>query len=127
MDFLSNATGKDLPAMQELHETWVWSLGQEDTLEEDMATPSSILAWRIPWTKEPGGLQSMGSQRVSQDGSDLARTHQCVYINTYTHIYTCACMLNHLSYIQFDSAVLWTVARQAPLSMEFSRQEYWSA
>ena len=43
---------------------WVWSLGQEDSLEEEMATQSSILAWKIPWTEEPGGLQSPGSQRV---------------------------------------------------------------
>ena len=52
---------KNLPAVQE---TQVWSLGWEDLLEKDMATHSSILAWRIPWTEEPGGLQSMGSQRV---------------------------------------------------------------
>ena len=45
-------------------ETWVQSLGREDPLEEEMATHSSILAWEIPWTKDPGGLQSMGSQRV---------------------------------------------------------------
>ena len=50
--------------MQEMQETWIQSLGQEDTLEEEMATHSSILAWKIPWTEEPGGLQSMGSQRV---------------------------------------------------------------
>ena len=50
--------GKNLPAMQETQETWVRSLGQEDPLEEGMATHSSILAWRIPWTEEPGGLQS---------------------------------------------------------------------
>jgi len=47
---------KNLPAMQE---TWVQSLGQEDTLEKEMATHSSILAWRIPWTEEPGWLQTM--------------------------------------------------------------------
>ena len=52
---------KHLPAMQE---TWVPSLGQEDPLEKEMATHSSILAWRIPWTEEPGRLQSRGSQRV---------------------------------------------------------------
>ena len=52
---------KCLPAMQK---TWVQSLSQEDLLEEEMATYSSILSWRIPWTEEPGGLQSMGSQRV---------------------------------------------------------------
>ena len=47
-----------------MQETKVWSLGQEDTLEKEMATYFSILVWRIPWTEEPGGLQSMGSQRV---------------------------------------------------------------
>ena len=52
---------KILPAMQE---TQVLSLGREDPLEESMATHCSTLAWKIPWTEEPGGLQSMGSQRV---------------------------------------------------------------
>ena len=52
---------KNLPAVQE---TWVQSLGWEGPLEKEMATHSSILAWRIPWTEEPGGLQSTGSQRV---------------------------------------------------------------
>ena len=47
-----------------VQETQVWSLGQEDPLEEEMATHCSVLAWRVPWTEEPGGLQSMGSQRV---------------------------------------------------------------
>ena len=54
----------DPPAMQE---TRGQSLGQEDPLEEGMAIHSSILAWRIPWSEEPGGLQSMGSQRVGHD------------------------------------------------------------
>ena len=58
--------------MQETVEMWVWSLCQENSLEESMATHSSILAWRIPWTKEPSRLQSMGSQRVGHDWSDLA-------------------------------------------------------
>ena len=53
--------------MQEMHETQFQSLGQEDPLEEEMATHSSILAWKIPWTEEPGGLQSMGLQRVGHD------------------------------------------------------------
>ena len=53
---------KNSPAMQETKETWVQFLDQEDPLEEGVATYSSILAWRIPWTEEPGGLQSMGSQ-----------------------------------------------------------------
>ena len=55
---------KCLPAMWE---TWVPSLGQEGPLEKEMATHSSIVAWRIPWTEEPGGLQSTGSQRVRHD------------------------------------------------------------
>ena len=55
---------KCLPAMRD---TWVWSLGWEDPLEKETATNSSILAWEIPWTEKPGGLQSMGSQRVGHD------------------------------------------------------------
>ena len=55
---------ENLPTTQE---TQVQSLDEEDPLEESMATHSSILAWRIPWTEEPGGLQSMGSQRVRHD------------------------------------------------------------
>ena len=58
---------KNLPAMQELQETQVQSLGQEDPPEKGMATHSSILAWRIPWTEEPGGIQSMELQRVGHD------------------------------------------------------------
>ena len=58
---------KNLPAMQE---TRVQSLNWKDTLEKGMATHSSLLAWRILWTEEPGGLQSTGSQRVSHDRSD---------------------------------------------------------
>ena len=53
--------------MQETQEMWVQSLGLEDPLQEEMATHSSTLAWRSPWTEEPGGLQSMGSQRVGPD------------------------------------------------------------
>ena len=55
---------KNLPAMRE---TWVRFLGWEDPLEKEMATHSSILAWRIPWMEEPDGLQSMGLQRVGHD------------------------------------------------------------
>ena len=63
---------KKLPEMQETQETWVRSLGPEDPLEEEIATHSSILTWKIPWTEEPGGLQSKGSQRV---GPDRATKH----------------------------------------------------
>ena len=55
---------KNLPTIQEI---WVQFLGWEDPLEEEMATHSSILAWQIPWTEEPGQLKSMGSQRVGRD------------------------------------------------------------
>ena len=75
---------KRLPLMRE---TWVWSLGQEDPLEKEMATHSSILAWRIPWTEKPGGLQSMGSQRVRHNWE------------TNTHIYNNTC----LKWFNFES------------------------
>ena len=61
MDFPSGSAIKNPPVMQE---TWVRSLGQEDPLEEGIAIHSNILAWRLPWTEEPGGIQFMGSQRV---------------------------------------------------------------
>ena len=61
---MASLVGQRLKRLPAIHETWVRSLGQEDTLEREMATHSSILAWRIPWTEEPGGLQSTGSQRV---------------------------------------------------------------
>ena len=63
---------KNLPALQE---TWVGSLGQEDLLEKGMAIHSLILAWRIPRTEEPGGLQSIGSQRVRHDCATNTHTY----------------------------------------------------
>ena len=68
---------KNPPAMQE---TRVWSLGGEDPLEEEMATHSSILAWEIPWTEEPGGLQSMQLQRVGHNWA-TEHSHMHPYIN----------------------------------------------
>ena len=68
---------KHPPAMWE---TWVRSLGWEDSLEKGMATHSTILAWRIPWTEEPGGLQSVGSQRVGHDWATSLMSFSC---NTY--------------------------------------------
>ena len=59
-----NSAVKNLPTMKE---TWVRSLGGEDALEDEMAAHSHILAWKISWTEEPGGLESMGSQRVEHD------------------------------------------------------------
>ena len=64
LGFPGGSEEKNLPAVQETH---VWSLGREDPLEKGMTTHSSILAWRIPWTEEPGRLQSMGSQRIRHD------------------------------------------------------------
>ena len=65
---------KNLPATQE---TQVQSLGQEDPLEKEMATHSSILAWRIPWTEEPGRLQSIGSELDTTEATEHAHT-ECV-------------------------------------------------
>ena len=61
MGFPGGSDSKDPPAKQE---TWVWSLGQEDSLEKKMATHSNTLAWKIPWIEEPDGLQSMGLQEL---------------------------------------------------------------
>ena len=66
--------GKNLPAMQEIQETQIWSLGQEDPLGEGMATNFSSLAWRIPCTEEPGGIRPIGSQSVGHDSGGLADT-----------------------------------------------------
>ena len=67
---------KNLPAVLE---TWFQSLGQEDPPEKGMAIHSSILAWRIPWTEEPGRLQSIGLQRVKHNGATNAK-HYLIYL-----------------------------------------------
>ena len=84
---------KNLPTMQEMQ---VWPLGQEDPLEKGIATHSSILAWRISSTEEPGGLQSMGLQRVGHDWSDLAVAGSSIFawnspgkntgVGSYSHL-----------------------------------------
>ena len=85
---------KCLPAMQE---TRLRSLSQEDPLEKEMATHSSILAWRIPWREEPGGLQSMGSQRVGHS-----------WANSLTHSLTqCECYLNSCQNMSNSSTAFW--------------------
>ena len=79
MGFPDGSVVKILPAMQELQ---VWSLGWEESLEKGMATHSSILAWKIPWTEEPGGLQSKDSQRVGHNWCNSACTRaHIVFIN----------------------------------------------
>ena len=71
------------PAMQEVQETWVWSLGQEDPLEEEMANYSSILAWKIPWTKDPDRRLSKGWQRVRHDWATKHKHNRAIpYIFT---------------------------------------------
>ena len=87
MDFPDGSAGKESAAMQEAQETHFPSLGLEDLLELEMATHSSILAWKIPWTEEPGGLQSMGSQRVGHDWEH--GTHiQPIYRIWYSPLFT---------------------------------------
>ena len=84
---------KNPRAMQEMQGTWALSLGQEDPLEKDMTTHSSILAWKIPWTEEPGRLQSMGLQRVGHLGGTrrvggLLGAHRMsvfTYVQAYVH------------------------------------------
>ena len=66
------------PAMQELRETWVLFLGQKDPLEEGMEPHSSVLAWEIPWTEEPGGQHSIGLQSVGYNWSDLSTHEQSI-------------------------------------------------
>ena len=89
----------------EMREIWVWSLGWEDPLEDNTASHSSILAWKIPWTEEPGGLQSTGSQKVRQDWSDLS--HSYIFITVvlflslpnpmlYVTSFCKTCILNHI-------------------------------
>ena len=122
---------KNLPAVRE---NWVLSLGGEDPLEKGMATHSSILAWRIPWTEELGGLQTIGSQRVGRDWATNTHTHyNCVYlyiylfviknseptkdiyIYIYVYIHACCCLW-FSPYINRN----WPQAHICPLSPELS-------
>ena len=73
LGFSGGSVGKESSCNVREQGTWVQSLGREDPLEKGMATNSGILVWRIPWTEEPGGLQSTGSQRVRHDWGDWAQ------------------------------------------------------
>ena len=84
---------KNLPALQE---TWVWSLGWEDPLEKEMATHSSIPAWRIPWTEKACRLQSMGSQRVRQDWMTSTTSSHIILLNHYRQEQLLGCSALHL-------------------------------
>ena len=81
LGFAGGSVAQNPPAKQE---TQLQSLGREDPLEKEMATHSSILAWRIPWIKEPGGLQFMGSQIV---GHSLATQEQCSYQDFHINVH----------------------------------------
>ena len=89
---------KHLPAMQE---TWVWSLGQEDPLEKEMATHSSILARRITWMEEPGGLQSTGSQRVRHNWATLLSLSYFIKLSSVTQLCLTLCNPNDCSMPSF--------------------------
>ena len=83
-DFPGGSVVKSLPANAED----IWSLGQEDALEEEMATQSNILAWKIPWIEEPGGLQYLGLQRVILYwGTERMHTHTQTHTRTHTFWY----------------------------------------
>ena len=137
---------KNLPAIQE---PWVRSLGWEDLLEEKMATHSSILAWKIPWTEKPGGLQSTGCKESGT--TEHTYTHTRVHARTHTHTRTqeewhsieskAADVGDILFQATGDLRLFWKFnflsrvrlfvtpragARQPPLPMGFSRQEYLS-
>jgi len=76
-----------------MQETWVWSVGQEDPLEKEMATHSSTLAWKIPWTEKPGRLQSMGSQRVGHDWATSLSLFTFMYWRRKWQL-QCSCLEN---------------------------------
>ena len=80
-----------------MQEIWVQSLGQEDALEKEMTTHTSILAWEIPWPEEPGGLQSMGSQIVNHWACIHTHTH------THTHAHARTCSKQGYTWIEMES------------------------
>ena len=91
---------KCLPAMRE---TWVWSLGQEDPLEKEMAMHSSTLAWKIPWTQKPGGPQSMGSQRIRHNWA----TSLSLYCSVAKSCPTLSCNLQTRDSLSFT--IFWNL------------------
>ena len=98
MTSLVAQTVKHLSTMQE---TWVRSLGWEDPLEKEMAIHSRTIAWKIPWTEEPGGLQSMGSQRVEHDWVSLTDKH-----DKYNRVYFLR-KFNKLAPIPYTLSAMW--------------------
>ena len=105
-------TVKNLPAVQEI---WVWSLSQEDSLEKEMGTHPSSLGWRIPWTEEPGGLQSMGLQRNGHDWLTLSFQLSYFYTNICLYIYTHSCICLYVQGFPGSSANKESAAMQETL------------
>ena len=106
MTSLVAQTVKNLLAM---HETWVWFLGQEDPLEKQIATHSSILAWRISWAKEPCRLQSMGLQRVGHDWVNNTFTFHQIYFE-FTEITMSFFFLKSLNIV-----IQWITLNKTPI------------
>ena len=106
MTSLVAQTVKNLLAM---HETWVWFLGQEDPLEKQIATHSSILAWRISWAKEPCRLQSMGLQRVGHDWINNTFTFHQIYFE-FTEITMSFFFLKSLNIV-----IQWITLNKTPI------------
>ena len=127
---------KNLPAIQE---TWVRFLSREDPLEKGIATHTSILAWRIPWTEEPDRLQYMELQIFEHDWAFWCYFNRCELVSLWLclafpeglvmlSIFSCAYFPSVYLFVSCPAvfATPWTVACQGPLSTEFLRQEYWS-
>ena len=120
LQFTENLLSTRASLMAQTVKTRVRSLSWEDLLQKGVTTHSNILAWRIPGTEKPDGLQSMGSWRVGHDWATNTFT-LTKYQQSAMHL-----TLSHsLSRVQLF-ATPWTVAHQTPLSMGFSRREYWS-
>ena len=88
---------------------WVQSLGREDSLEKEMTTHSSILAWRIPWTEMPGRVRSIGLHRIGYNWSDSACMHMCPY---YTQ--SSRNIMNYIKISCFHNSMLWTSSLKTP-------------
>ena len=97
-------SGKEPTCQCRRHKRWRSILSREDPLEEGVATQSSILAWRMQWTEQPGGLESIGSHRVGHDWSHLARTHE---INKILHSDFKGCYISESVNVKRSSWSFW--------------------
>ena len=121
--FPGDASGKEPACQSRRHnETWVWSLGWEDTLKEGMATHSSILAWRISWTEGPGGLQSMGSQRIEHNWSVVVQHRNFLDAPVLKPFpwNLCLSLLSLLYFVEaYPLVVSWERIHQRQISKDF--------